>query len=207
VDSESKTQRENVTKEKITTMDKEHIDAPREDPLKEEENRLLERSILKANREAIQRLRKQRIQLLRDCMLSSDSENENKQLDIQELDKQWQDESNRTTLVLETIYDNLRMRDATSTYKNTSVIKNKDGEQLYKVTTIVMTEKLNKQANDSTKIQGTIEIKNNKCEIKYKHGINVSYQMRFVCALWLLKYLFQRRSIRELIIEKNPETI
>jgi len=36
---------------------------------------------------------------------------------------------------------------------------------------------------------------------------NISYQMRFACALWLLKYLFQWRSIRELIIKKNPEAI
>jgi len=86
------------------------------------------------------------------------------------MDREWLEESNRTTLVLETIYDNLRMRDANNTYKNTSLIKNKEGEQLYKVTTIVMTEKLSKQASDSTEIKGTVKIKNQKCEIKYKYG-------------------------------------
>jgi len=36
---------------------------------------------------------------------------------------------------------------------------------------------------------------------------NVSYQMRFACTLWLLKYLFQRQSIRGLIIKKIPGAI
>jgi len=143
---------------------------PREDLLKEKENRILERSIIKANKEAIRRLREQRIQLLQSCTLSSDSEGETRPFDIEEMDRQWQEESNRTTLVLETIYDNLRMRNATNAYKNTSIIKNKDGEQLYKVTTIIMTEKLSKQANDGTKLKDTVEIKENKCEIKYKYG-------------------------------------
>jgi len=142
---------------------------PRED-LKKEENRLLEKSILKANKEAIKRLREQRIQLLKDCMLSSDSDGDNKEFNIEKMDQEWREESQRTTLVLDTIYDNLRMRDATDTYKNTAIIKNRNGEQLYRVTTIVMTEKLSKQANDSVKIQGTISIQNNKSDINYKYG-------------------------------------
>jgi len=158
----------NTINENNHTMDKDKI-ATSEDPLKEEENKLLEKSILKANREAIRRLREQRIQLLKDCILSSDSEGENRILDVEKMDQEWTEESNKTTLVLETIYDNLRMRDATDTYKNTSIIKSKD-EELYKVTTIIMTEKLSRRADDNIKLTGTIEIKNKKCEINYNYS-------------------------------------
>jgi len=162
--NDSEEQMETTSKGKNPAMEGKE-DTPRKNLLKEKENKLLERSIIKANKEAIRRLREQRIQLLQSCTLSSDSEGETKQFDIEEMDRQWQEESNRTTLVLETIYDNLRMRNAINAYKNTSIVKNKDGEQLYKVTTIIMTEKLSKQANDGTKLKGTVEIKDNKCEV------------------------------------------
>jgi len=147
-------------------MEKNSENTIHKDPLKEEEDRLLEKSIIRANKEAVRKLREQQIQLLKQCVLSSDSEGESK-LDIEKMDKEWLEESNRT-LVLETVYDNLRMREANNTYKNTSLIKNKEGE-LYRVTTMVMTEKLSKQASDSTEIKGTIKIKNQKCDIKYKY--------------------------------------
>lgn len=70
------------------------------------------------------------------------------------------------------IYDNLRMINATSTYKDTTLIKNEEGEPHYKVTTIVMTEKLCKQADNTKTIKGTFEIKNKKWEITHKYGDN-----------------------------------
>jgi len=142
--------------------------APPEDFLRKEGNRLLEKLIMKANKEAIRRLREQRIQLLKDCILSSDDDGENMEFNVNKLDQEWQEKTNRTTLILETIYDNLRMRAATNTYKNTFIIKNKDGESQYRVMSIIMTEKLTKQADDNTQIQGTI--KNKKCKIQYQHG-------------------------------------
>jgi len=144
--------------------------APRKNPLKEEEDKLLEKSIIKANREAISRLRTQRIQLLKDCMLPTNSEDENEEFDIDKMDRDWQEETNRTTLILETIYDNLRMRDATDTFKNTSIIKNRDGEPQYRITTIVMTEKLTNQADDNVQIQGTFKIKNKQWQIQHQYG-------------------------------------
>jgi len=114
--NDSEERKENKSKEKNPAMEDNGDNAPREDPLKEEDE-LLEKSILKANKEAMRRLRIQRIQLLRDCMLSSDSEGENKEFNINKMDQEWQEESNRTKLILETIYDNLRMKDATDTFK------------------------------------------------------------------------------------------
>jgi len=173
----SKSQQHNnsgkVRNEKASVRDNVAMDNDKNEPhedLKREENKLLEKSIIKANREAIRRLRMQRIQLLKDCMLPTNSEDENEEFDIEKMDRDWQEETNRTTLVLETIYDNLRMKDATDTFKNTSIIKNRDVEPQYRVTTIVMTEKLTNQADDNVQIQGTFKIKNKQWKIQHQYG-------------------------------------
>jgi len=54
--------------------------------------------------------------------------------------------------------------------KNTSIIKDRNGESQYRITTIVMKEKLTKQADDSIPMQGVFEVKNKQWQIKYNYG-------------------------------------
>jgi len=140
------------------------------DVLKREEDRLLEKSIIAANKKAIQRLRLQRIALLKECVLSSSDDDEEKKLDAEELDREWHEEADRTNLILSSIYDNFRMINATNTYKDVTVIKNEKSEPHYRITTIVMTEKLDKNADDTKLIRGTLELKGKDWKIDYKYG-------------------------------------
>jgi len=62
------------------------------------------------------------------------------------------------------------MMSATNTYKDTTIMKNENGEPHYRITTIVMTEKISKQADDTKLIKSTFEIKNKEWKITHGYG-------------------------------------
>jgi len=70
------------------TMDDNNNDSNRKNVLKKEEDRLLEKAIITANKKAIERLRLQRIVLLKECVISSSDEDvEEEKLDVEKLDR------------------------------------------------------------------------------------------------------------------------